>query len=63
MIKTKVCSKCGKELPITKFIIVRGLQRASICNVCHCEEVKKHRSRYGEMPWYEEWYLKNDLKF
>lgn len=43
-IKTKVCTKCGRELPITEFHINRrtkdGLQH--YCKACRCEYMRQY---------------------
>jgi len=58
MTKTKVCSKCGQEIPIEKFAVGNTLKRTTICNFCQSERTKKSKDRYDIMPWYEVWYLK-----
>lgn len=44
-IKTKVCSKCGKELPMTdEYFYKRGDRYRSECKEC---ESKRHKEYYG----------------
>lgn len=42
-IKTKICKKCGQELPITDFYFrdkAKGIRRSE-CKYCHCKRVKE----------------------
>ena len=52
--ETKVCSKCGRELPTTEFYALKtskdGLQ--SCCKKCHCaattEAARKRREKSAQ---------------
>lgn len=50
--ETKICTKCGQELPITDFYWrnkAKGLRRSD-CKYCHCGYVKKkYQERHQEI--------------
>lgn len=42
--KTKVCTKCGKEKPINQFYKIKGRKTPnSYCNECKVDQVSKRR--------------------
>ena len=48
--ETKICSKCGKELPITDFYFrdkAKGTRRSE-CKYCHCKKVKEDYQKKRE---------------
>ena len=54
-IETKICNKCGQELPITDFYFrdkAKGTRRGE-CKYCHCKKVKedykKKREEFNEV--------------
>ena len=52
MEETKICSKCGKELPVTEFYWRNKAKniRRSDCKNCHKEYVKnKYKERHDEI--------------
>lgn len=49
-VKTKVCTKCGKELPITQFSLNPKSHdgRLSICKTCHSQSIAAGHAKKKE---------------
>lgn len=52
--ETKVCKKCGKELPLTMFYTNRATKDGytPLCKRCFRERYARPATRYGILPAY-----------
>lgn len=48
--KTKICKKCGRELPLERFGVVNRIYTKYVCKDCFNEEMreKRHRQRIAD---------------
>lgn len=52
--QTKVCKRCGKELPIQNFSILKNFIRATICRKCEYDR-EKERTKKNDRFWFDDW--------
>ena len=63
MTETKVGSRCGKEKPLERFPVGTSLKRGARCYDCVNEVTKQCQNRHNDMPWYDDWILKDTLRW
>ena len=53
----KKCCKCGKDLTNKEKKLV-AIYAHNMCRGCHRDYNREKEGKYSEMPWYDDWILR-----